>query len=305
MFSLSRVSAAGLLAAALASAQAPPAPPAPPAAPHVFAFATPSPEPDPPAPPAPPESPLLWMSGSGSYLGVHVQEVTADRARELKLSDEHGAEVTMVQEDSPAEKAGLKKGDVVLEYNGQRVEGTEQFVRFVRETPSGRTAKLTVWRGGSKQTIAAAIGTRSNVSKFKGDLDSLRSTWRMPDMPRPFMGMRSQMLGIEAEGLDGQLAGYFGVKQGVLVRSVTAGSAAEKAGLKAGDVIVKAAGKEVQSASDVSSAVRARGESKTMAISVMRDRKETSLTVSFDETASAPRKAAPVHRITRQQEFRF
>ena len=61
---------------------------------------------------------------------------------------------TRVEEDSPAEKAGLKKGDIVLEYNGQRVEGTEQFIRFVRETPPGRAVRLTIWRSSAIQMVS-------------------------------------------------------------------------------------------------------------------------------------------------------
>ena len=96
----------------------------------------------------------------GSFLGIGVQEVNADRAKELKLADVHGVEITKVEDESPAAKAGLKQGDVVLEYQGQRVEGTEQFVRLVRETPAGRQVKLAVSRGGAAQTITATVGER-------------------------------------------------------------------------------------------------------------------------------------------------
>ena len=81
------------------------------------------------------------MTG-GTYLGVNLCEVPSDRARELKLKEAYGVEITRVEEGSPAEKAGLKSGDVVLEYNGQRVEGMEQFGRLVRETPPAREVKL-------------------------------------------------------------------------------------------------------------------------------------------------------------------
>src|SRR4051812_43336424 len=73
------------------------------------------------------------LTGTGSsYLGVGTAEITSDRAKELKLREEHGVEVTAIEESGPAAQAGLRKGDVVLEYNGQRVEGTEQFIRLVR-----------------------------------------------------------------------------------------------------------------------------------------------------------------------------
>ncbi len=88
---------------------------------------------------------------SGSYLGVMLQEIDDERAKALRLSEEAGVEVTRVEPDSPADKAGVKTGDVALEYNGQHVEGMEQFSRLVHETPPGREAKLVVSRSGATQ----------------------------------------------------------------------------------------------------------------------------------------------------------
>src|ERR1700681_1755764 len=86
-----------------------------------------------------------FVSGA-TYLGVNLAEIASDRARELKLKEAYGVEITRVEDGSPAEKAGLKSGDVVLEYNGQRVEGMEQFGRLVRETPPAREVKLLISR---------------------------------------------------------------------------------------------------------------------------------------------------------------
>ena len=138
-------------------------------------------------------------------------------------------EVTRIAPDSPAEKAGIKTGDVVMEYNGQRVEGMDQFSRLVRETPAGREVKIGIIRNGAPQTIAVKIVARPAIS---GQLipapvqDPFE--FRFPDMPQSRMTWRSTMLGIEAEALDGQLAEFFGVKEGVLVRTVTKGSAADQ-----------------------------------------------------------------------------
>src|SRR5712692_9202699 len=105
----------------------------------------------------------------GSYLGVNLAEIDGDRARELKLKETYGAEITRVAEGSPAEQAGLKFSDVVLEYNGQRVEGMEQLGRLVRETPAGRQARLLISRNGATQTIAATVESHKlkNVESFK------------------------------------------------------------------------------------------------------------------------------------------
>src|SRR5580692_1671679 len=96
-----------------------------------------------------------------SYLGIGVAEIDSERAKALKLQEVHGVEVKSVDHDSPAAKAGLKESDVELEYNGQRIEGTEQFVRLVRETPIDRQVKLLVWRNNASQTLTATIGQRT------------------------------------------------------------------------------------------------------------------------------------------------
>jgi S1-C subfamily serine protease len=241
----------------------------------------------PPAPPAPPQV-FPWSApAGGSYLGVHASDIDGDRMRELKLKEERGVEIMSVEADSPAEKAGLQKGDVVLEYNGQRVEGTEQFVRMVRETPPGRTARLGVSRNGTMQTLTATIGRRkakapAQLSEQISRLREMPQVW-IPDIPRAFTSWKSSMLGIEAESLSGQLAQYFGVTSGVLVRSVAEGSAAAKAGLKAGDVIVKVAGENTDSPRDISSAIRSQRPQRTFPLTAVRERKEISLSVTLDD----------------------
>ena len=93
-----------------------------------------------------------------SWLGVETHEVTADKAKELKLSAERGVVLGKIVPDSPAAKAGLKENDVVMEINGQRVEGAAQFRRMIHEIPAGRTIQLTVWRDGRSQTVSATLG---------------------------------------------------------------------------------------------------------------------------------------------------
>src|SRR5579872_7355928 len=120
-----------------------------------------------PAPPAPPVTPLppvtrahpsaVVLSDHGSFLGVGVADVDSERAKALKLKDERGAEVTHVTANSPAAKAGMKEGDVILDYNGTAVQGTEQLQRLVRETPGGRQVKIEVWRSGAPVTVTATV----------------------------------------------------------------------------------------------------------------------------------------------------
>ncbi len=238
------------------------------------------------APPAP-RAKVAGTPSSGSYIGVMVQEIDSDRAKTLKLREEAGVEITRVEADSPADKAGLKSGDAILQYNGQRVEGMEQFSRLVRETPPGREVKLDIFRTGAPQTVTVKVATRhSGAAAFNSNAFSVSPggsfEFQMPDMPRSFMSWQSSMFGIEGESLEGQLAQYFGVKEGVLVRSVISGSAAEKGGLKAGDVIVRVDDSKVTTPTDVTSRLRAlRG--KPVSIVVMRDHKEVALSVTIDE----------------------
>ncbi len=227
----------------------------------------------------------------GTYLGVNLAELDDNRAKELKLKEDYGVEITRVEENSPAEKAGVKAGDVVLEYNGQRVEGMEQFGRMVRETPPGREVKLTVSRNGATQTLMAVLGSRK--SRFAGNFPPGFEVpeFHMPDIPQIFTTIRSPMLGVEAESLGPQLAVYFSVKEGVLVRSVLDNTPAQKAGIKAGDVITKVDGMAVTTPSELSTAVRTANAKKTYAIELVRDRKPVTVTVNVEDRSerSIPR----------------
>jgi len=224
-----------------------------------------------------------------SFLGVGLQEITSDRAKQLKLPEEAGVEVTRVDANSPASTAGIKEGDVILQYNGQRIEGAEQLTRMVRETPAGRDVKLQIFRNGATQNLTAKIG--SHPAPFaplqQGQLvfpteppQIQRQGPEVPGLPRiaparPATG--GGLLGIEAEPLSDQLAGYFGVKEGVLVRSVAKGSAAEKAGLKAGDVITRVGDTKVANPADVT---RALGRNQQVSIAITRDHREMTLNAS-------------------------
>lgn len=220
----------------------------------------------------------------GTYLGVNLAEIDANRAKELKLKEDYGVEITRVEENSPAEKAGLRPGDVVLEYNGQRVEGMQQFGRMVRETPPGRDVKLTISRDGKTQTVVAMLSSRRY--HFPGNFSQgfqIPPIPPMPDIPQIFTTLRTPMLGVEAEALGPQLASYFGVKDGVLVRSVVDNTPAQKAGIKAGDVITKVEGMAVGSPSDLSGAVRMASARKSYTLELMRERKPLTITVNVDD----------------------
>jgi serine protease Do len=251
-------------------------------------------EPQPPVPPPGPERVIVTQRGSGSFLGIGVQEIDSERAKALNLREERGVEVTRVEDESPAAKGGIRIGDVVLEYNGDKVEGVEEFMRMVRETPPGREVKLSITRNGTPQQLAMKTGSRKTwMTTRYGDVGALElpnvafPEINVPDVPRAFMSWRSSIVGIEAESLDSQLAEYFGVKEGVLVRSVVRGSSAEKAGLRAGDVIVKVDDTRVTSPREISANIRSSRAKKSVPVQVIRDKREVTLQLPMDD-AQAP-----------------
>lgn len=239
---------------------------------------------------------LLGATAQGrSYLGVDIQDITAERVGPLKLKEERGVEVTMVDQDAPAGKAGVKEHDVILEFNGARVESEEQLRRMIRETPPGRTVTLGVSREGNPMKINVQLADRGKV------IAQSQPRWpdvvvpRTPEMPGfgnrieipniIVMQNYSRLLGIQTEGLTRQLGDYFGVKngEGLLVRSVEKGSAAEKAGVRAGDVIVKADNEKLTDRSDLSRILRSHREGGKISMVIVRDKREQNITVELPQ----------------------
>ena len=255
----------------------------------------------------------IFVDGDGSgWLGVETQEVTSEKAKELKLSAERGVVLGKIIPDSPAAKAGLKENDVVMEINGQRVEGAAQFRRMLHEIPAGRTIQLTVWRDGHSQTLNATLGKseeRHRSMKMVAPTPGAFA-FRMPDMnvipDIPSMEWNGGMLlgghprlGIDAEDLSGQLATFFGAPdgEGILVREVNSGSAAEKAGVKAGDVITSLDGDRIRSVGELREKLSAKRDDKdkTVKLGVLRNKSALTLSVELP-AAPAKTKHTVAHR---------
>jgi S1-C subfamily serine protease len=237
---------------------------------------------------------LIGDDGS-SWLGVETHEVTADKAKELKLSAERGVVLGKIVPDSPAAKGGLKENDVVTEINGQRVEGAAQFRRMIHEIPAGRSIQLTVWRDGRTQTVSATLG-KSEERRHAIKMATPRPgtfAFRIPEIPDiPSMEWNGNMLfgggprlGIDAEDLSGQLGAFFGAPdgEGILVREVNSGSPAEKAGVKAGDVITSLNGERIRTIGELREKLSAKRDEKdrTVKLGVLRNKSEVSLTVEL------------------------
>jgi S1-C subfamily serine protease len=264
---------------------------------------------------------VMFGEDGGSWLGVETREVTSDTAKELKLQSERGVVLGRIAPDSPASKSGLRENDVVTEINGQQVEGAMQFRRMVREIPAGRSVQLTVWRDGHAQKINVTLGKaeemRHNMTRVTPGLPGTFA-FRMPELPElpdmpevaeipemPSMEWGGNMLyaghprlGIDAEDLAGQLGSFFGAPdgEGILVRSVNSGSPAEKAGVKAGDVITSLNGERIRSVGDLRQKLgmqhsekdrdadkdkESKDKARTVKLGVLRNKSEISLNVEL------------------------
>jgi len=251
--------------------------------------AEPTPQPQPDA--LSHQVPGYFFAAGRSYLGVDIRDVTTDRLAALKLKDERGVEVTMVDADAPAGKAGLKEHDVILEFNGTAVESEEQIRRLIREVPPGRTVTLGISRDGNPMKISVQLADHSTVVAQARPRIVVPRVQVFPrnGMDLPFQVQTySSVLGVQTESLTRQLGEYFGVQngEGVLVRSVEKGSAAEKAGLKAGDVIIKADNEKLTDRSDLSHILRSHRTGGKMTMVVMRDKHEQTFTVTLPDRGS-------------------
>jgi serine protease Do len=242
--------------------------------------------------PIPPAQDMLFEAdGDAGWLGVTIAEVSADKAKELKLSPARGVLVEQVDPNSPAAKAGLKTSDIITEFNGQRVEGTMGFRRMVRETPQGRAVQLTIWRDARPQTLSAELAAMPRLPRA-GMSPGLPRVMPFPEAPeilRQFHGNlmipRTPTLGISAMDVSGQLGAYFNAPdgEGVLVTEVKENSPAAKGGLKAGDVITKINGKRVHDLGELRGQLGESRDTKSVSLSVIRKGAETSLTVEPEQ----------------------
>jgi serine protease Do len=251
------------------------------------------------------------------YLGVDIRDITDERAKALKLKEVRGAEICMVDHDGPAVKAGLRESDVILSMNGQPVEGEEQLRRMLRETPAGRSVTFIFSRDGQQQTVSVQLADRGEVERRAWD-----SHFAVPEpgdasIPDPmddsesapvqaatqsytgfgFVGpptLSGTYTGAVLDVLGPQLAQFFGAQPGtgLLIKSIDADSPAARAGLRAGDVVVKVNARTVSARADWLHAVQ-NSHGKAMPVTILRDKREQTVMMTAGAKKHSELRVAP------------
>jgi serine protease Do len=181
------------------------------------------------------------------WLGVRIQKVTDEIAESLRLGKVQGALIASVTDGSPAEKAKIKSGDVVLRFDNKDVTDMRTLPRLVAETEIGRDVDVEYWRDGKREK------TKVNVGELQEEVASLNE--QGSDTP----GDRGEELAIKGLGLsvatlDGKARAKYKLKEttkGVLIAAVEPDGVAAEKGLKPGDVIVEISQEEVRAPGDV------------------------------------------------------
>ncbi|MEO8436111.1 MAG: PDZ domain-containing protein [Pyrinomonadaceae bacterium] len=259
----------------------------------------------------------LFVSG-GTFLGVYAEDVNKENMSTYGQSQVRGVGITEVVKSSPAERAGLKKGDVILRFDNEVVSSVRKLNRLVGESSPDQTTRLSISRGGSEQEVTVTLAKRTeNADAWqlitpRGELGRVNPQ----ALPRiegfPGLGQsgenfifnfgNNRRIGVSTQQLTKQLADYFGVKDGgVLITSVNEDSPAAKAGLKAGDIITAIDGEKVEGSGDLSRAINKQKEG-DVTLTVVRDKNQRTVRVTPTK-AEAPM-ALPGGRTLNRQVFR-
>ena len=276
-----------------------------------------------PGMPAVPGEPLgafsLFIEG-GSFLGVYAEDLNKENMGRYGMREVRGVGITQVVKDSPAEKAGLKKDDVILRFEGDSVTSVRKLNRLVSEVAPDQSVRLGISRGGSEQEVSVTIGKRDHslnafnrleglqgMEGFKGlglqKLDGLEGLGDLKNFKVPEGNVwkwegqgpgndsfvyalgNNRRMGVSTVQLTKQLADYFGIAdgKGVLVTSVSDGSPAAKAGFKAGDVITTVDGDTIEGPGDLSRAINKNKDGEVTVV-VIRDKKQRTIKVTPEKT---------------------
>lgn len=267
----------------------------------------------PPAPATPPSSMTVpvpqvfsYSFEGNSFLGVSPVNITRENMSQYGLSTPRGVGISNVSQGSPAEKAGLKKGDVILQFDGEPVTSTRKLFRLIGESAPDQSVRLTISRSGSEQQVNVTLAEREPPTRAFGrippDVDG-RFSVRPPDLdgyfnvpppgtpraPRGYtpelfnysFGGSSRRVGITTSVLTKQLADFFGVSggMGLLISSISENSPAAKAGLRAGDVITEVDGEKIDDPADFIRALNKKEEGE-VTLTIIRDKSQRTIKVT-------------------------
>ncbi len=193
------------------------------------------------------------------WLGVQIQTITPELAESLGLSDAKGALIAGVFKDDPADQAGIKVGDVVIGFDGHKIESDRELVQVVGNTLVGSTVKVKIVREGKEKTLEVKIARRAD------DEEEVAAQGEEEE-GGPFE------LGIKGQDLTEELAERLGLEEarGVLITEVDSGSPADKAGLSRGDVIVEVERKAIDNVGDLRAALGSAEKGKSLLFLVKR-----------------------------------
>ena len=236
------------------------------------------------------------------WVGVYIQTIDQDLKESENLPSTDGVYVVGVVKNSPAKKAGLLKGDVILQFDGREAKSVRGLTRDIEGCKPGDTKTLVIQRDGDKKTVTIIIGTAEAEKEFSWTQDGVAPfppghpdfDVDPPGTPRAYgfsLGQLSNSrIGVSLYELSDQLAGYFGAKDGgALINEVIKDGPADKAGLKAGDVIVQVDHKPVEDVADIRKKIQKKDGGDVATITVLRrgnEEKTVDVTVEESDTWS-------------------
>lgn len=282
-----------LFVSAPASAQRNPPPPSAPPAPST-----------PPAPDAP--MTFSFSSEGGAYLGVQPEDINRENMSQYNSSAGRGVGISNVSENSPAEKAGLKKGDVILQFDGEPVTSSRKLLRLIGEAAPEQSVRLTISRNGSEQQLTATLGKRENqwnayrslIPEVRGGATPQPRVWGNTPEAFTMLFGNNRRVGITTTSLTKQLGDFFGVQngQGLLITSVSENSPASKAGLRAGDVITEVDGQKIEDSGDFINALSRKDEG-DVTLTIIRDKSQRTIKVTPERRQTNPATTVPAYRV--------
>lgn len=236
-------------------------------------------------------SSLSWAKKSTEeekqgYLGVYLQELSSDLKESLDLDESvDGVLVSGVVEDSPAEEAGMEDGDVIISFDGKKVNSVKKLTALVRKTEPGNRVKIKIIRDGDKKRLTVTLGEKSSSISYELSPEKIIKLEKGKTLPFEFTFYSRPKLGILIQDLTQQLGEYFGVKdgEGVLITEVLEKSPAEEAGLKAGDVILEIDHQKVEDSAELLEAVSEKKKGDRVELEVLRDKSRKSFSLTLKE----------------------